>query len=66
MMLRLNGNMYEYQGDGYLTGLLLEMKANPEHVAVMVNEKIISKAERDGLTLKDDDVVELLTFMGGG
>jgi|LakMenEpi03Aug12_release.lakeMendotaPanAssembly.Ray.scaffolds.fasta_scaffold5554721_1 thiamine biosynthesis protein ThiS len=66
MMLRLNGNMYEYQGDGSLTGLLLEMKANPEHVAVMVNEKIISKAERDGLTLKDDDVVELLTFMGGG
>jgi sulfur carrier protein len=66
MKLRLNGNDYDYRGDGSLGGLLVELKANPDHVAVMVNGCIIPKAERCACWLKEGDAVEVLTFMGGG
>jgi len=66
MKLRLNGNGYDHHGDGSLGGLLAELKANPDQVAVMVNDRIIPKTERGALRLEEGDAVEVLTFMGGG
>ena len=36
------------------------------HIAVECNEVIISKADYDTTVLKDGDVVEVVSFMGGG
>jgi len=66
MKLRLNGNDYDFKGDGFLGALLGEIQANPDQVAVMVNDRIIPKMERGALCLKDGDTVEVMTFMGGG
>jgi thiamine biosynthesis protein ThiS len=66
MKLRLNGKEYEHKGDGTLGGLLAELKANADHVAAMVNDRIIPKSERGAFGLKEGDAVEVLTFMGGG
>ncbi len=66
MKLRLNGTEYDHSGDGTLGGLLAELTANADHVAAMVNDRIIPKPDREGFCLKEGDVVEVLTFMGGG
>ena len=42
------------------------MSADPEHVAVMVNDEIIRRQERGNVTLTDGDRVEILTMVAGG
>ena len=37
-----------------------------EHVVVELNEEIIPKERYEEVILKDDDVLEVLSFMGGG
>ena len=39
---------------------------NADRVAVEVNGKIVPKAEFEKTTLKDDDEVEIVCFVGGG
>jgi sulfur carrier protein len=39
---------------------------NPKTIAVECNEVIISKSDYETTVLKDGDVVEVVSFMGGG
>jgi sulfur carrier protein len=66
LKLVVNAKAYEHKGDGTLESLLQEMKVEQARVAIMVNDEVINKADRDTLTLKDGDRVEVLTFAGGG
>jgi thiamine biosynthesis protein ThiS len=66
MKIVVNGEAHVLGGTGTLRELLAELKASPDHVAVMVNDRIVPKAGRDALTLRAGDRVEVLTFMGGG
>ena len=66
MRLTVNGESYEHKGDGTLMSLLSEMGAEPERVAVMVNEVVLDKTKYDSTSLKDSDAVEVLYFAGGG
>lgn len=38
----------------------------PAHVVVELNEEIIPKERYQEIILKDNDVLEVLSFMGGG
>ena len=55
-------------GDGLTVNeLLAEQKVKmPDMVSVELNGKILRRAEFENTTLKDDDKVEFLFFMGGG
>ncbi len=66
MHILVNGNKHELKGEGTLDCLLTELGANPDAVALMVNDQVIPRAERTRVTLKDGDRVEVLSFMGGG
>lgn len=66
MHIIVNGSNHEHKGAGSLEELLAELGANKEAVAIMVNDQVIPKTERTGITLKDGDRVEVLSFMGGG
>lgn len=44
----------------------LENVDNPEYVSVSVNEEFIDRDAFDTHTLKENDIVEFLYFMGGG
>jgi sulfur carrier protein len=66
MRLIVNGKPREHNGAGTLTALLVEMGADPAHVATMVNDRIIARKDRDGLALREGDTIEVLTFAGGG
>ncbi len=66
MNISINGTPHELAGPGTVENLLNSLEIVPEHVAIMVNDRIIPKAERSGSELKEGDRVEILTFMGGG
>ena len=66
MKIFVNGNQHEHKGNGSLDALLKELGANPDAVALMVNDHVIPRADRTAITLKDEDRVEVLSFMGGG
>ncbi len=39
---------------------------NSKHIVVELNEEILPKTEYDSTAIADGDVVEILSFMGGG
>ena len=52
---------------GLLVSQYLEIaNYNPKTIAVECNEVIISKSDYETTVLKDGDVVEVVSFMGGG
>ncbi len=49
-----------------LTEYLKEQGYNTQRVVVELNGKIIPKKEYENTVLKEDDVLEVLSFVGGG
>ena len=39
---------------------------NPKHIVVELNDALYRNAEYDSTAIADGDVVEILSFMGGG
>lgn len=66
MEMMLNGEPHEHKGDGTLPSLLSEIAADPLNVAIMINDNVISRTERDSVTLADGDRIEIVVFAGGG
>jgi len=67
MKIVVNGEQVNC-GDGLtVSQLLAEQDVKmPEMVSVELNGQILKRTEFDGATLKDEDKVEFLYFMGGG
>ncbi len=66
MNLKVNGASHPHTGDGTVTALLAELRANPAHSAVTVNGDVIFFKNWNQFKLTDGDAVEVLTFVGGG
>jgi thiamine biosynthesis protein ThiS len=66
MNLTVNGDEYKHGGDGSLSALLAELGAAPEHTALTVNGELVSSKDRATFKLTGGDIVEVLTFVGGG
>ena len=66
MNITLNGSQHTHRGSGALSELLRELGVNPDQVAIMVNDRIVSKDERGAVQVCEGDRVEVLTFKGGG
>ena len=64
-MVRINGNDLDAAGKT-VAEYLETADYNREHIAVERNGDIVPKAEYDSTLLKDGDVVEIVSFMGGG
>jgi thiamine biosynthesis protein ThiS len=64
--LTVNGESHEQTGSGTVAALLAELEANPEHSALTVNSDLVYSKNWDTFQLKDNDAVEVLTFVGGG
>ena len=62
----LNGEPRNIAARATLASLLVELKLTPDKVAIELNRRLV-RAERYGETmLKEDDQVEVVTFVGGG
>ena len=64
-MLQINGKDTNAIGQT-LSGYLQAANYDPRTIVVEINEEIIDKSKYDNTTLKDGDVVEIISFMGGG
>lgn len=65
MRISLNGKSVE-TGSRTLMELVLEMGLDPDSLVAEVNLNVIRQQEWRSLALKDQDTVELLSFVGGG
>lgn len=64
-MVRINGK--ETAADGMtLQDYLEQNHFPPEGIAVECNEEIVAKSRYAEYVLKDGDVVEIVSFVGGG
>ncbi|MEE1227804.1 MAG: sulfur carrier protein ThiS [Lachnospiraceae bacterium] len=64
-MVRVNGEDMNVAGKK-LSDFLKESDYRPGTYVVECNEEIIHKEDYDNYTLKEGDVLEIVSFMGGG
>lgn len=65
-MITLNGEQVEIRENMTLSELLSEKQFRVERIAVEYNGTIPSKSEFCNIVLKDNDHIEVVSFMGGG
>ncbi|OGV63519.1 MAG: thiamine biosynthesis protein ThiS [Lentisphaerae bacterium RIFOXYC12_FULL_60_16] len=66
MNLTVNGAPHIHEGDGSLVRLAAELGISLDRAAVVVNEKIVPRTDRDAFRLAAGDKVELIVFAAGG
>lgn len=66
MNLIVNGEKHEHRGDGTVPALFAELGATPEHTALTVNGDLVFSKHWKTTVLTENDVIEILTFVGGG
>lgn len=65
-MITLNGRKIEIKENISLTELLSQNEFRLETIAVEYNGRIPQKSEFDAIFPQDGDVIEVVSFMGGG
>ncbi len=66
MLITVNGENSEHQNGLSISGLLESLDINMAHIAVELNKGIIPRAQFSERTLKENDCLEIVTFVGGG
>ena len=66
MILSVNGDSRECPDPVSVAELVREMGGDPMHVAVMLNEAILKRDDREGTMIADGDRVEIVTLARGG
>jgi sulfur carrier protein len=66
MTITLNGEKKEVPENITVLGLLETLNILHQRVAVELNETIVKKDTYDRTTIKDGDILEVVSFMGGG
>ena len=64
-MIKINGLEIDVSGQT-LQDYLSTTDYDPKHIAVEINQEIVSKKDYADTILKDGDVVEVVSFVGGG
>ncbi len=67
MKIKVNGAMQEIEAGLNITDLLLRNHVEqPDMVSVQLNGEFVQRDRYGATTLRDDDEVDFLYFMGGG
>ena len=66
MQIKVNGEIKEYRESLTLDELINDLDIRDKVMASAVNMEIVKKDNWNSYILKDDDIVELLDFVGGG
>lgn len=64
--MKVNGQSIALEHPCTLKEFLESRQFNLLHVAVELNGEIVRKKDYDIVTLKDEDAVEIVSFVGGG
>lgn len=66
MQIRVNGNNSEIEPGMSIKQYLSKLQIDSAGVVVEINQKIVKKNEWETIEVKNGDVVELISFVGGG
>jgi thiamine biosynthesis protein ThiS len=66
MRLFINGDDRKFEGPLSLADLINQLGMKGDRVAVELNREIVARAEWEKTDLKDDDILEIVHFVGGG
>lgn len=66
MQITLNGEKKAFPDGLTVLALLEHLKIQHQRVAVELNEAIVRKDQYGVTSVKDGDLVEVVSFMGGG
>ena len=66
MMIKVNGEEFIIDEEITLTELLKKKGYKTFYVAIELNDKIIPREDFQNTTVKDGDIVEVVSFVGGG
>lgn len=64
-MVKINGNLVDAAGKT-ISQYLQTTSYDPKRIAVERNEEIVPKSKYDEVVIRDDDVIEVVSFVGGG
>ena len=64
--MKVNGKEIEVEKDLTVIDLLNKYNLKSDRVVVEVNLEIIEESNYNTYVLKDEDIVELISFIGGG
>ncbi|MBI3354777.1 MAG: sulfur carrier protein ThiS [Nitrospirae bacterium] len=66
MQIIINGEKRTIDNNTTIAGLIEELNIDAQRVAVELNMRIIDKADYSKTILKDNDSLEIVSFIGGG
>lgn len=66
MNITLNGKIYNIEKEDYLINILHSLNINPENIIAEINGEIYTKEMFAEKLICENDVVELVKFVGGG
>ena len=66
MHIHVNGEDRDIEEGSTVSDLLGALKLRADQVAVEINLTILDRKDFNGIVLKKDDRVEILSFIGGG
>ena len=64
--IQLNGKTHRLQKSLNVSQLLNSLMINKKKVAIEINGEVLSKDNYDSYRIKQNDVIEIVTFIGGG
>ena len=64
--IRVNGKIKSIPNDYKVSNLLRDINIPLKKVAIELNQEIIDKKKIDKITLKKNDKIEIVHFIGGG
>ncbi len=65
MKVTVNGQDRDLPAGATVSSVLKSMNLTPDRVAVELNRRLL-KTEKYGAALKEGDMLEIVTFVGGG
>lgn len=66
MILKINGKEIEVSDGINISELLDELKISKDRVAIELNKDIAKRSQWNEICLKEGDILEIVTFVGGG
>lgn len=64
--MKVNGKEFEFKSRTSISKLLEEIGIERDRVVVEINLEIIESEQYDTYILKEDDIIEVIRFVGGG
>lgn len=64
--MKVNGKVVEFKSNKTVLDLLNDYNLNKDRVVVEVNLEIVENEKYETYVLKEHDVIEIISFIGGG